>query len=65
MAQKYFRFPVCFWEAAQKMKPNDRAAFYEAVITYSFTGTEPELTDGIRGFWPLAKMYLPKPKREA
>ena len=64
MARKYFRFPVCIWEAAQQMKPNDRAKFYEAVVTYSFTGAEPKLSQNIRRIFELTKVYLPRPKQE-
>ena len=38
MKQKYFRFPVHFWEAAKFLDQEEREAFYSAVIEYAFTG---------------------------
>ncbi len=62
MAQKYFRFPVYFWEAAQSMTARDKAAFYAAIVDYSFTGVEPTLTGTVSIFWKLAKPLIHPPQ---
>ena len=62
MAKKYFRFPVYFWEAAQSMTAKDKAAFYAAIIDYSFSGIEPTLTGTVSSFWKLAKPLVHSPQ---
>lgn len=37
------------------MPPKLRAVFYEALIEYGTTGTEPTLPKSIAGYWPLVK----------
>ena len=40
------------------MPPKLRAVFYEALIEYGTTGTEPTLPKSIAGYWPLVKPML-------
>ena len=58
MARKYFPFYFTFRETAQTMPPKLRAVFYEALIEYGTTGTEPTLPKSISGYWPLVKPML-------
>lgn len=58
MARKYFPFYFTFYETAQTMPPKLRAVFYEALIEYGTTGTEPTLPKSIAGYWPLVKPML-------
>lgn len=58
MARKYFPFYFTFRETAQTMPPKLRAVFYEALIEYGTTGTEPTLPKSVAGYWPLVKPML-------
>ena len=60
MPRKYFPFFAAYYEAAQHLSAKDRAAFYEAVINYSFTAKEPALKGQAEMCWILVKPYLEK-----
>lgn len=60
MPRKYFPFFAAYYEAAQHLSAKDRAAFYEAVINYSFTAKEPTLKGQAAMCWILVKPYLEK-----
>ena len=60
MPRKYFPFFAAYYEAAQHLSAKDRAAFYEAVINYSFTAKEPALKGQSEMCWILVKPYLEK-----
>lgn len=60
MPRKYFPFFAAYYEAAQHLSAKDRAAFYEAVINYSFTAKEPVLKGQAEMCWILVKPYLEK-----
>lgn len=45
------------------MTPKNRAAFYEAIISYAVAGTPPQLPKSIRGYWPVVKPMLDAAKK--
>ena len=40
--QKSFRFWVSYWDVAQELPQKQRGEFYEAIVDYMFTDTDPE-----------------------
>ena len=60
MERKYFPFFATYYEAAQHLSAKDRAAFYEAVINYSFSAKVPNLKGQAAMCWILVKPYLEK-----
>ena len=58
--RKSFPFFVAYYEAAQHLSAKDRAAFYGAIIDYSFTAKEPVLKGQAAMCWILVKPYLEK-----
>lgn len=60
MERKSFPFFVAYYEAAQHLSAKDRAAFYGAIIDYSFTAKEPVLKGQAAMCWILVKPYLEK-----
>jgi len=63
MAQKYFRFPVCFYEAAEKMTIAQRDEFYEALLNYVFLGKVYTMSQTVEAFFWLIRPYLDKEKK--
>ena len=62
MKQKYFKFPLCFYEAAEKMTVPQRAEFYNSIFDYVFSGKTYTLTQAVEPFSRLALPYLDKEK---
>lgn len=60
LERKYFSFFSTYYEAAQHLSAKDRAAFYEAVINYSFSAKVPNLKGQAEMCWILVKPYLEK-----
>lgn len=60
MERRSFPFFSAYYEAAQHLNAKDRAAFYEAIIHYSFTAEEPILKGQTAMCWILVKPYLEK-----
>lgn len=60
LERKYFPFFSTYYEAAQHLSAKDRAAFYEAVINYSFSAKVPSLKGQAEMCWILVKPYLEK-----
>lgn len=60
LERKYFPFFSTYYEAAQHLSAKDRAAFYEAVINYSFSAKVPNLKGQAAMCWILVKPYLEK-----
>ena len=60
MERKSFPFFVAYYEAAQHLSAKDRAAFYGAIVDYSFTAKEPVLKGQAAMCWILVKAYLEK-----
>lgn len=58
--RKSFLFFSAYYEAAQHLNAKDRAAFYNAIIHYSFTAEEPILKGQAAMCWILVKPYLEK-----
>lgn len=53
--KKYIPFFESYYEAAQELSKADRLKLYDAIITYGFTGEEPELPKMPSICWKLIK----------
>lgn len=58
MTRDSFIFYRSFYESAAELSPKDRAAFYEAIINYAFTGEEPETKGIVKAVFLIAKQSI-------
>ena len=63
MSRQYFPFYFSLYETGQTMTPKNRAAFYEAIISYAVAGIQPQLPKSIAGYWPIVKPMLDAAKK--
>lgn len=65
MGRTQFTFYRSFWTAMQSLPKKDRLPFIEAVLTYIFDGTLPELSGGAAAVFSVVRPVLEASNRKA